>query len=162
MDLIFPAIVHTFFCSISFAFGQSYTTSFPKTGVVSGLYISSALRSLSFPLSMNSFPLTPKQTVVFFPSNMNVNMSPYWKLDQHGFAVSDDAGIKYLLPTAKEEVVRVNSVGDGTANERNPVKHNWGFTGVFEKKLAEHVDNDGNNKERQEASSEDDGSGFVR
>lgn len=111
---------------------------------------------------MNSFPLTPKQTVVFFPSNMNVNMSPYWKLDQHGFAVSDDAGIKYLLPTAKEEVVRVNSVGDGTANERNPVKHNWRFTGVFEKKLAEHVDNDGNNKERQEASSEDDGSGFVR
>lgn len=83
---------------MSFEFGQSYTTSFPKTGVVSGLYTSSALRSLSFPLSMNSFPFTPKHTVVFFPSKMNVKMSPYWDLDQHGFFVSEDAAIKVPSP----------------------------------------------------------------
>jgi hypothetical protein len=29
--------VHAFFCSMSFELGQSYTTSFPKTGVVRGL-----------------------------------------------------------------------------------------------------------------------------
>jgi hypothetical protein len=29
-------VIYTFFCSMSFEFGQSYTTSLPKTGVQSG------------------------------------------------------------------------------------------------------------------------------
>ena len=82
---------------------------------------------------MNSFPFTPKQTVVFFPSKTNVKMSPYWRLDQHGFAVLEDAEFKYLLPTAKEEPIGIDSVGDGAANERHPVKHKGRFIGVFDK-----------------------------
>ena len=101
--------------------------------MVSGLYTSSALTSLSFPLSINSFPFTPKQTVVFFPSNTKVKISPYCILNQHGFAVLEDAAMRYLLPTAKEEFVGINSVGDSTANERYPVKHNWGLVGILDK-----------------------------
>ena len=82
---------------------------------------------------MNSFPFTPKQTVVFFPSKTNVKMSPYWGLDQHDLAVLDNADFKYLLPTAKEEIVGIDSIGDGTADERHPVKDKWRFVGVLDK-----------------------------
>ena len=71
---------------------------------------------------MNSFPFTPKHTVVFFPSKMNVKMSPYCNSDQLCFFVSEDAANEYLLPTAKKELIRVNSIGDSTADEWYPVE----------------------------------------
>ena len=71
---------------------------------------------------MNSFPFTPKHTVVFFPSKMNVKMSPYWNSDQLYFFVSEDAANKYLLPTAEKELIRVNAIGDSTADEWHPVE----------------------------------------
>ena len=131
MDPAIHFLLHTFFCSISFAFGQSYTTSFPKTGVVSGLYIFSALTSLSFPLSMNSFPFTPKQTVVFFPSKTKVKMSPYWTLDQSGFVVLGNATLQNLVAAGEKEGVGIDSIGDGTTNERYPVEDKWGLIGVL-------------------------------
>ena len=45
----------------------------------------------------------------------------------------ENAAFKYLLPTAEEKLVGVDSVGDGTTNERHPMKHKWGFIGVFHK-----------------------------
>lgn len=40
---------------------------------------------------------------------------------------------KYLLPTAKEKSIGVNSVSNGTANEGQPVEDYWRFIGVFDK-----------------------------
>ena len=62
-----------------------------------------------------------------------MKMSPYWRLDQYGFAVLEDAAFKYLLPTAEEEPVGIDSVGDGATDERHPVKHKWRFIGVLDK-----------------------------
>ena len=89
-------------------------------------------------------------------------MSPYWRLHQHGFAISEDAGFKYLLPTAKEEPVGINSVSDGTTDERHPMKHKWRFIGVLNEQLAKHIEYNGNNKERQETSSDDNAGRFIR
>ncbi len=60
----------------------------------------------------------------------------------------EDAVFKYLLPTAEEELVGINSICDSTANERHPVKHQWRLIGTFDEELAKHVENDGNNNER--------------
>ena len=79
---------------------------------------------------MNSFPFSPKQTVVFFPSKTNVKMSPYWQLDQQSLFVSESAPFKYLLLTAKEKSIGVDSIGDGTTNIRYPVEYYWGLIGI--------------------------------
>lgn len=44
----------------------------------------------------------------------------------------EDAAFKYLLPTAEEEFVGIDSICDSTANERHPVKHQWRLIGVFD------------------------------
>ena len=93
---------------------------------------------------------------------MNVNISPYYRLNQYGFAVLEDASLEYLPPTAEEEFVRINPVGNGAANEWHPVEDNWGFIAVFEKQLAKHVEDDDNNKEREKASGDDHTRGIIR
>ena len=70
--------------------------------------------------------------------------------------------MKYLLPTTKKEFIRVNSVGDSTADEWHPVEDQWRFIWVLEKQLTKHIENDSNNKEGNYASSDEHGGGFIK
>ena len=157
----------TFFCSISFAFGQSYMTSFPKTGVVKGLYTSSAFKSFNFPLSMKSFPFVPSTTVTFFPRRMNVNVSPYYieitgmskktistDLDpslntsyscfgKYKWSLFNFQGKPYLLPVLEEELIRMNSICDSASYERHPVEDDRRLVGTFVDSLPQDVEYDG-------------------
>lgn len=44
-----------------------------------------------------------------------------------------------LLPTAEEELVRINAVCDGASDERHPVKDDWRFILVLEDYLREDI-----------------------
>lgn len=57
-----------------------------------------------------------------------------------------DGGL-YLFPTGEEELVGVNSVGDGAPYQREPVEDDWGLVGVLEQELAQDVDEDGEDEE---------------
>ena len=70
--------------------------------------------------------------------------------------------MKYLLTATEEELIGVNSIGDSTANKRYPVEDERRFVGFFDEQLAQHVENDGDNKERKEACSDDKASGSFR
>ena len=73
---------------------------------------------------MKSLPCLPKHTVVFFPSRMNVKTSPYYRKVSTQFPErARRIRSMYLFSTAKEELVGVNAVNDGTTEERNPVKY---------------------------------------
>lgn len=55
----------------------------------------------------------------------------------------------YLFASTEEEFVRVDTITDGAANEGEPVEDDWGLVGVLEEQLAQHINHDGQGKERQ-------------
>lgn len=57
--------------------------------------------------------------------------------------------IAHLFAGIEEELVRVDTVTDGAANEGEPVEDDWGLVGVLEEQLAQHIDHDGQCDERQ-------------
>lgn len=57
---------------------------------------------------------------------------------------------KDLALAAKEKVIRINAVGNGAANVRYPVKHQWRLMWVLENELAEDIDYNGENNEGDE------------
>ena len=57
----------------------------------------------------------------------------------------------YLLSTTEKEFVGIDSVGDGTSEERNPVKNDRRLIGVFEYELVEDIEYDSKRNEREKA-----------
>ena len=108
--------------------------------------MSSAQTSLSLPFRMNSFPLVPRHTVVFFPSRMKVKTSPYYLAHQHA---SRWQARPHLLSTLEEEVVWVDAVGDGAPNDGDPMKHERRFVRISKDQLAEDVEQHGQHEEDQ-------------
>jgi len=62
---------------------------------------------------------------------------------------------RYLFPAAKEELVRINAVGDGTADDRDPVKHHWRLSRVLQDQLLQDIDNHGENEGADESSADE-------
>ena len=90
---------------------------------------------------MKSFPLTPKQTVVFLPNRINVKTSPYYGTSQYGLALFGGAKWVDLLSAAKEEFVWVDTVCYCTADEWYPMEDEWRLCGVPNKALAKCIEN---------------------
>lgn len=107
---------------------------------------------------MKSFPFTPKHTVVFFPSRMNVKTSPYCDMNQHRGSRREGAKLNYLFSTTKEELVRVNAISDSAPKEGYPVKDQRRLIGIFEEQLVEDVEDNGKHH-NGECSSSNDNSG---
>lgn len=61
----------------------------------------------------------------------------------------------YLFPAGEKEFVGVDSVGNGAANEGDPMEHERWFIRVFEDELAKHVENDSQHRERNQTGSND-------
>ena len=57
----------------------------------------------------------------------------------------------YLFSTTEKEFVRINSVGNGTSEERHPVENDRRLIGVLEYKLAENIEYDRKRNERKKA-----------
>lgn len=55
----------------------------------------------------------------------------------------------HLFAGIEEELVRVNTITDGAANEGEPVENDGGLVGVLEQELAQDIDHDGQGNERQ-------------
>jgi len=55
--------------------------------------------------------------------------------------------VPYLLTTGKEELVWVNAVWNGAANDRNPVEYERRFIWILEEKLFQYIDEDGDDDE---------------
>ena len=59
----------------------------------------------------------------------------------------------YLFSALEEKPVWVHSVGDGIANDREPVEdHRW-LIGIFQEYLLQYVENYGENQEPDKSSS---------
>ena len=54
---------------------------------------------------------------------------------------------KYLLSTTEKELVRINSVGNGTSEERHPVENDRRLIRILEYELVENVEYDGKRNE---------------
>lgn len=67
----------------------------------------------------------------------------------------------YLLLLGEEELVGVDAVCDGAADDREPVKDKWWLVRVLEEQLLEHVEDDGQDEEGCETGSYNDRSGRV-
>lgn len=48
----------------------------------------------------------------------------------------------HLFAGTEEELVRVNTITDGAADEGEPVEDDWGLVGVLEEQLAQDIDHD--------------------
>lgn len=55
----------------------------------------------------------------------------------------------YLFSTTEKELVRINSVGNGTSKERYPVENDRRLIGVFEYELVEDIEYDSKRNERE-------------
>ncbi len=93
---------------------------------------------------MNSLPLVPRNTVVFFPKSMKVKTSPYCIAHQPSCAARPFGGPDpaNLFPTTEEEFIGIDAVGNGAPDERYPVEHNWRFLGISNEQLAQDVEDD--------------------
>ena len=100
---------------------------------------------------MKSLPFVPRQTVVFLPRRMKVKTSPYCSCGQlSSFRVKAING-SHLLTTSEEKFIRINSIADGTADDRDQVEDDRRFLGVLEDKLLEYIKHDSENDKSQEA-----------
>lgn len=57
----------------------------------------------------------------------------------------------YLFSATEKELVRINSVGNGTSKERHPVENDRRLIGVLEYELVENVEYDSKRNEREKA-----------
>ena len=55
----------------------------------------------------------------------------------------------YLFPAGEKELIRIHSITDGTAHERDPVKHHWRLILVVEEDLADDIHQDCNNSSHE-------------
>ena len=67
----------------------------------------------------------------------------------------------YLLSTTEEELVRINSVRNGTSKERHPVENDRRLIGVLEYKLIEDIEYDRKRKQRDKAGKTSEDGRFV-
>lgn len=56
---------------------------------------------------------------------------------------------KYLLPTREKELVWIHAIGNGTTQERKPVKHDRWLISVVEKQLVDDIENDRDEYQRE-------------
>lgn len=63
----------------------------------------------------------------------------------------------HLLLVGEEELVRVDAVGDGAADDGDPVEHERRLVGVLEQQLLEDVEDDSEQEEGAEAGRDQDG-----
>lgn len=75
---------------------------------------------------------------------MNVNMSPYYTIDQYSAAkVGDSGGVglakTHLCLAFGEELQRIDSIGDSAADDRQPVEHHRRLTQILEEYLPNEI-----------------------
>lgn len=68
-----------------------------------------------------------------------------------------DYGAKcaYLFSAGEKESVRIYAIGDGAANDGNPVEDDGGFMRVLKQKLLQHIEDDGDDYKGGKAGADD-------